>query len=241
MPSERARGVIGGVGEQPDRLRFEVDQFSGCVALRLFVDKERGCVPSKLVPVGGWSAVVVLGDGFDVLGDVGLCDRFHPFRPLAVRRVDEDGFDLLVARVHAQHRGRAYRFLVVLLRLFEEGRTYPAAPADAPGVLLKRCPDAFDRVVDPFAGDRFVVRDGWISSCSGRSVGGAFSSRRRVPIVFDPGRSAARHRAVVECRFLTIPSSAAWTNVRLDVRPAVVLRARPALLLWGLPQNLWQN
>ena len=124
----------------------------------------------------------------------------------------------MVARVHAQHRDRAYRFLVVLLRLFEEGRAYSAAPADAPGVLLKRCPDAFDLVVDPFAGDRFVVHHGWISSCSGRSAGGAFSSRQRVPLVLDPGRSAARHRAVVGCGSTRFPSSPRWTNVPLDVR-----------------------
>ena len=56
--AERARCVIGRVGEQPDRLRFDADQFRGCVALRLVVDQERGCVPSELVPVGGWSAIV---------------------------------------------------------------------------------------------------------------------------------------------------------------------------------------
>ena len=32
----------------------------------------------------------------------------HPFRPLLVRRVGEDPLDLLVARMHAQHRDRAY-------------------------------------------------------------------------------------------------------------------------------------
>ena len=62
------------------------------------------------------------------------------------------------------------------------------------------------------------TRPGWISSCSGRSVGGAFSTRRRVPIVLDPGRSAARHRAVVGCGSTGFPSSPRWTNVPLDVR-----------------------
>ena len=52
------------------------------------------------------SAVVVLGDGFDVLGDLGSYGLLHPFRPLLVHRIGEDGFDLLVARVHAQHRVR---------------------------------------------------------------------------------------------------------------------------------------
>ena len=54
-------------------------------------------------------------------------------------------------------------------------------------------------VSNSFVGDPFVVRHGWISFCSGRSVGGGFSSRRRVPIVLDTGRSAARHRAIVGC------------------------------------------
>ena len=111
-------------------------------------------------PVGGWSAVVVLGDGFDVLGDLGLCDRFQPFRPLPVRRLARTVSICWSARVHAQHRDRAYRFVVVLLRLFEEGRRIRPLRADAPGVLLKRCPYAFGRVVDPFAGDR--RRSSWV-------------------------------------------------------------------------------
>ena len=57
--------------------------------------------------------------------------------------------------------------------------------------------------------------------CAGRprrAVGGAFSSRRRVPIVLDPGRSAARRRAVAGCGPTRFPSSPRWTNVPLDVR-----------------------
>ena len=72
--------------------------------------------------------------------------------------------------------------------------------------------------VEPFAGDRFVVRHGWISSCSGRSVGGGFSSRRRIPIALDPGRSAAPHRPIMRRGFPRLPCSAEWTNVPLDVR-----------------------
>ncbi len=99
----------------------------------------------------------------------------------------------LVARVHAEHRDRAHRFLVLLGRLFEKGCAYPAAPADVPGVLPERFPEAFDRGVELLADARFVVRHGWISSRSGRFREGGFSLGRRVPIVLDRGRSGAPH------------------------------------------------
>ena len=92
----------------------------------------------------------------------------------------------------------------------------PRAPCQ-PSVRSHRR-DAVDRGVDPFAGDRLVVRHGWISSCSRRSVGGGLLSCRRVPIVFDPGRLAAPHRAVTRHGFPRFPSSAEWTNVPLGVR-----------------------
>ncbi len=70
------------------------------------ISSAAACRRSSFLSVGGplLSAVVVLGDGFDVLGDLGSYGLLHPFRPLLVHRIGEDGFDLLVARVHAQHR-----------------------------------------------------------------------------------------------------------------------------------------
>ena len=108
--AERARGVISGLGEQPDGLRFEADQFSASVALRLVVDQERGCVPSELVPVGSVVCCRCPRRWLRRARRSRFVRSPPPVPPLLVRRVGEHGFDLLVACVHAQHRDRAYRF-----------------------------------------------------------------------------------------------------------------------------------